>query len=339
MNEIAQSFAPFLPIVDRENPIDLGIDTRTSPKESVVRYASTKLGIASSYDQKTGVIHVDDTLGRKGRITAAMSDARVLHSRIIGASLALESEVLRRQIGKDVKVATMEEYIKTLAANHLLSSKDYHKDYLGDEVKLMGLTSGLVEHWVNAVYQIHNHLNGASDFESFLSDDDRILRMSRWHLKAYFEDEPNGGWNLDVYTSLPLSMFSKLSTKYLKQPEAKKWITHTAPLPAAVAIADSGYLLGLRNNCSIGRVVCKYGVDSSVTFVFRADDLLTAAPFIMGHSGASGENEITSYFPVPVRVAAAVVPTDLIDKHHDYIGKYSQGTYSGQLDADLIKAS
>ncbi len=93
---------------------------------------------------------------------------------------------------------------------------------------------------------------------------------------------------------------------------------------------------GERNNYSESTVVVQKGSKKNRTYLFDIFDVLEAVPLFVGASSVGSEREISTYFPVDLRLARAVVDTDKFESHR--VGRNSSsGWHTIRIDPALLQ--
>jgi hypothetical protein len=286
---------------------------------------SELLGIKTTWTRE-GDIVIDRRPERNQDVTKAIQKAKQAVEKAVATALNLEAKTIEDTTGEQVDFPSFQAYLDYAIKKGLVKI-----NFSLDDGVIAGLKNGLINHWREVAEQIVNEKYNPITWNQFIKD--KSARKTRWQVINYLESghPGNGGWRLDGYKK-------GIDKAFLENKEyfPNQWLTHTTDQENVDDIAKAGFLDSEDINFGASKVVTRKGkyFFEGITFLFDAQELTDALPLIYGDYGLEGE--IKTHFPVPIRLARAVVPTEVL-KRHEMHSASSQGYIAQDIDGSRIK--
>lgn len=282
-----------------------------------------------------GTIFLDYSPSHEAVVQKAIAESKVRNASLISDALVYETRFWKMRVGSDCNCETVETYIAQLNAHEFMPNLTDR-----ERTQLIEIISRrLVNHWHRAKFMVNAKYVQSWDEYATLQGKNRLDTPR--NSVAVFEAlkiEKAEGRGIDGGQAI-------VERRDLEDPELATYfysglLTHTALPQQAMKIAETGFVQspwGGRNNFAASAVVVKRNAENeSVTYVFDLKDLVAAIPIDFGLSNDIGENELSSYYPIDIRLARAVVPTKVFWKQATRTLP-SSGWIAKPIDAAAIK--
>lgn len=287
----------------------------TLPPEVVATNIARALQIGGGPDCKlwspNGEVYLDYDPNKDLVVEAGIDKTKTLVTQLVDEALVYERQALG-----NAPFDSLDSYLHFLASSGYINNGDINSRIV------VAVQSGLMSHWSKAKAQVRESPQGIDNFFGM----DIIQRKTKWKTLSYAEELKEGGDSEFKYGILP----ADLEERFFVSP----YVTHTTGRNSALSIARQGVIQADdRNNFSVSSVVSRSPED--ITWIIDLHDLVKAVPLMHGQSMELHEREVTSHFPVSIKLVRAVVPTSVFNLHTTQKHR-SGGTTSQALDLSLV---
>ena len=270
-------------------------------------------------DQITPFILVDCSSRKEAEVERLILESQQQVESIVNQSLKLEVEGIQREFGIHVQFRNIADYFTFLVDNRFVTKDKRKNTRFEQSIKLY-----LARHWEKAKDQVNRGLNGVRSWDDF------------WKTEN-FHSTPSGKISFASEAKMyPYELTNSLMMDDIirnKDYGRTAYVTHTS---AAIGIMNERQIRSPGGaNFSCSAVVFKYDDENYNSYIFKTSDLIRAVPMVFsGNSTTGGEQEITTWFPVPLGLARTVVPIKHFLKDINY--QKRSGYYQAQLSPEMF---
>lgn len=273
-------------------------------------------------DKTTPFIIINCSSQKEAEVAGLIAESQQRVETIVNKALLLEAKGIQAEFGIQAHFDTFQAYLVFLEENGFVVRSDRENPRFEQTVKLY-----LARHWERAKDQINLGLNRVKSWDDFWRPDSYHMTPSQ---RISFASEAKM-YPYKLHDALMEDDIKKSSHDYGRTDYA----THTS---VATGILNEGRInspYGANFACSA--LVYKFPDEENRVYVFNMYDLLKAVPMAFGgNSTTAGENEITTWFPVPLGLARAVLSIKQFLKNDDFYAVDRSGYYQGQLTPEMF---
>lgn len=264
-------------------------------------------------------IVIDNSPQKNVEISKLIEASQRQVQKILSEALQFEEAGIKAEFGDKVTFKTIQQYTSYLLENNFIRKSDTVNPRL-----IPSLTIYLVRHWELAKNQVNNQLNDVKNWQDYFSKDKFHNSPSR--CISFATETRMYPWELsDAITIDDINNDSEYGRT--------RYATHTS----SVSGIDKDKIIYSANGANFACSTVVSGRSDGQTYVFKTSDLIKAVPFVFdGTSTTGGENEITTWFPIPRDLARAVLPTKIILNNDGVNAILRSGYTQAQLSPEMF---